>query len=324
MTRAVFGGMRWSVVAAAAVAACGCGLQMPAEYPASQYTRLQLLGAAAGEGAEKPAAVPDEVREKIRVTLNTMFGTPIDPGMPADSMTAVEKNNVRLGAHLYHRHCIHCHGLAGDGEGPTAPFLNPRPRDFRRGVFKWKSTVRNAKPTRDDLVRLLKEGAAGTSMPPFVLLPEADLDRLVDYVVFLSKRGELERKLLQNQLLEETLPDEDLLVEMVEELNDGWKTAGKRLVTPGPTPAVDFESSEFQASVERGRKLYLSDKAACYKCHAADGRADPAKIAESERKLMVDDWGRPNYARNLHQGLFRGGRRPVDIYRRVHQGIAGA
>ena len=52
---------------------------------------------------------------------------------------------------LYRKHCVHCHGITGDGRGPTALFLNPYPRDYRPGVYKFKSTYNPAKPTDDDL-----------------------------------------------------------------------------------------------------------------------------------------------------------------------------
>ena len=39
---------------------------------------------------------------------------------------------------LYRQHCVHCHGITGDGAGPTAQFLMPYPRDFRTGEFKFK------------------------------------------------------------------------------------------------------------------------------------------------------------------------------------------
>src|SRR5262249_29870956 len=33
---------------------------------------------------------------------------------------------------LYRLHCLHCHGVSGAGDGPTAAFLYPTPRDYRR------------------------------------------------------------------------------------------------------------------------------------------------------------------------------------------------
>jgi mono/diheme cytochrome c family protein len=41
---------------------------------------------------------------------------------------------------LYRRHCAHCHGISGDGHGPTAMLLNPYPRDYRPALFKFKGT----------------------------------------------------------------------------------------------------------------------------------------------------------------------------------------
>ena len=53
----------------------------------------------------------------------------------------------------------------------------------------------------------------------------------------------------------------------------------------------------------------------CKNCHADYGR---------QAMFKFDAWGtlvRPN---NFTQGLFRGGRRPADIYHRIHSGISGS
>jgi hypothetical protein len=83
--------------------------------------------------------------------LTAFFGTPDDPHVPA--LGDVEIHSVldatklsfaagRVGRDedqrsrgLYREHCAHCHGITGDGAGPTAAFLNPYPRDYRMGVF---------------------------------------------------------------------------------------------------------------------------------------------------------------------------------------------
>src|SRR5262249_27791410 len=71
------------------------------------------------------------------------------------------------GSGLYRRNCLHCHGVSGAGDGPTAPFLYPPPRDYRRGIFKFTSTPYMARPARDDLRRTIRNGLHGTSMPAF-------------------------------------------------------------------------------------------------------------------------------------------------------------
>ena len=42
---------------------------------------------------------------------------------------------LRNGKKLYRDACAICHGLRGDGAGPSAQPLDPRPRDFTTGVF---------------------------------------------------------------------------------------------------------------------------------------------------------------------------------------------
>ena len=65
--------------------------------------------------------------------------------------------------------------MSSHGRGPTAAFLNPYPRDFRMGTFKFKSTPIGMKPTDDDLRRILLNGVAGTAMPSFKLLNEGEI-----------------------------------------------------------------------------------------------------------------------------------------------------
>lgn len=113
--------------------------------------------------------------------------------MAAGAVSSDERG-VRTG--LYREHCAHCHGLAGDGAGSTAGFLNPYPRDFRLGKFKFKSTPLRQAPTHDDMIQLLVRGIPGTAMPSFKNLPQEHLEALADYVRYLSVRGQFERFLI--------------------------------------------------------------------------------------------------------------------------------
>ena len=73
---------------------------------------------------------------------------------------------------LYRKNCLHCHGVSGAGDGPTAPFLYPPPRDYRKGIFKFTSTPSGSRPHRDDLRRTITYGLHGTSMPAFDAAPD--------------------------------------------------------------------------------------------------------------------------------------------------------
>ena len=43
--------------------------------------------------------------------------------------------------------------------------LVPRPRDFRRGVYKIRRTMQGELPIEDDLFQIIRNGMPGTSMP---------------------------------------------------------------------------------------------------------------------------------------------------------------
>ncbi len=86
-------------------------------------------------------------------------------------------------AALYARHCLLCHGERGDGAGPAARFLDPAPRDFTRGRFKWRSTASGEAPTTADLVRAIRHGAPGTAMPGYNgILDDGQLVALAEFV----------------------------------------------------------------------------------------------------------------------------------------------
>ncbi len=103
---------------------------------------------------------------------------------------------MRSGRELYMHHCMHCHGVTGDGNGPTAKYLSPLPRDYRQGIFKFISTTDAVKrPSRDDLTRTLRLGIPGTYMPSFAMLKDHEVKNIIEYVRWLSMRGEYEIQL---------------------------------------------------------------------------------------------------------------------------------
>ena len=69
------------------------------------------------------------------------------------------------GRRLYREACAPCHGIDGNGQGPAAQALQPKPQDFTQGVYKFRTTPIDAMPTDDDLLRSISEGIPGTAMP---------------------------------------------------------------------------------------------------------------------------------------------------------------
>ena len=78
---------------------------------------------------------------------------------------------------LYRRNCLHCHGVSGAGDGPTAPFLYPPPRDYRKGIFKFTSTPSGAPRIATISAGRSSNGLHGTSMPAFDSLHDRGRDR---------------------------------------------------------------------------------------------------------------------------------------------------
>ncbi len=270
------------------------------------------------------------------------------------------------GRNLYMRHCLHCHGVTGDGNGPTAPYLNPPPRDYRRGEFKFTSTAVGVKARRDDLHLILQNGIPGTSMPSFALLKPNELTALVEYVRWLAMRGEFEKRLVaelsadysEKAVLDRTKNGEkraeivDALTKFITAEKDQPAEFASTIKDVGDNLAADWLAAEDEAnlvvpkhprilpsadpkSVGRGRALYMSEKLKCYTCHGLAAKGDGTSTVDfwaipgssPEKKFadrgLHDNWGNAIKPRNLTLGQYRGGRRPIDLYRRIYAGIKG-
>lgn len=355
--------LRLLPVAATLLLAAGCGKSEPPVF------HLNMI-------AINQAQIPVEQQKELANILEALYGTPDEPFVLADTGLDLAKLKSAAGpvrsdqfgreGGLYRRQCGHCHGTTGDGRGPTALLLNPYPRDYRQGKFKFKSTERAAKPTTIDLDRVIRHGIPGTAMPAFGLLPESQIAALTEYVKYLSLRGETELRLInaiadlsEGEKLAATR--EGLVDEIVKPLAETWTTASESIINPEPHP-----EGEAAASVAAGRELYYGAKANCVKCHGpgelGDGQTNDyddwtkplvemAKSIASEREsldtnadldstqrreiqarlalsslILETDSLPPRNAipRNLRQGIYRGGRAPVDLYRRIYAGINGA
>jgi len=362
--------LRFVLFAAAAglFSATGCGPTPPASFRLNMVEAISPTGEKDSIAAEQ--ALTAEQRKQVATILLAMFGTPDEPVCLPE--TGLDPAKLRLAAGpvrsdivgrkngLYREHCVHCHGISGDGLGPTAAFLNPYPRDYRPGVFKYKSTERADKPTHADLVRILHNGIPGTSMPSFALLSPIEVDALVEYVKYLSIRGETELALMREFF---ELDDEDegklpetreyLIAEVIEPIAEKWAAADEAEIEVPEMPT----GIALAESIAKGKELFYGDKANCVKCHGVtalgDGQANDyddwsknivkietklADLVKSDpdaaerrwaaefRQVLGGDALKPRTIppRNLRQGIYRGGRRPLDVYYRIHAGINGA
>lgn len=94
---------------------------------------------------------------------------------------------------IYESNCAICHGTNGDGNGSAAYMFLMRPRDFRSGVFKLRSTPSGSLPTDDDLLRSVTDGLRWTGMIGRPDLSESDRRAVVQYIKTFSPRFATEK-----------------------------------------------------------------------------------------------------------------------------------
>jgi len=78
---------------------------------------------------------------------------------------AFGQEDSQKGMTTYQSRCAVCHGKEGNGQGPAAVSLAPKPSDFTSGHYKYRSTVWGTPPLDSDLERTIREGLHGTAMP---------------------------------------------------------------------------------------------------------------------------------------------------------------
>ncbi|MFI5295545.1 MAG: c-type cytochrome [Thermodesulfovibrionales bacterium] len=83
---------------------------------------------------------------------------------------------------LYDKWCAQCHGEKGDGKGPAADFVFPKPRDFTKGTYKFHSTASGEPVLDSDIIRSIRNGNPGTSMPPWTRFSDDDVKAIVAYL----------------------------------------------------------------------------------------------------------------------------------------------
>ncbi|MBI1726685.1 MAG: c-type cytochrome [Candidatus Rokubacteria bacterium] len=96
---------------------------------------------------------------------------------PPDTAESLERGKA-----IYVKRCLLCHGEKGDGQGPVAPYLDPRPRDFVTGSFKLRTTQSGEPPTDEDLFRVVTRGVPGTAMPGWTTLSEQERRLVIAYI----------------------------------------------------------------------------------------------------------------------------------------------
>lgn len=146
---------------------------------------------------------------------------------------------VEKGKAIHDKKCSFCHGDSGKGDGPSARYSSPQPRNFSKSHIKIRSTAFGKIPTDQDIFDRITLGMPGTTMPGWGHLSTSDRWSLVLYLKSLGRK--------------------------YKRFVDKGKTH-KPIVVPDP-PLFTLES------VAAGKELFLQS---CSGCHGVRGRSDGA------------------------------------------------
>ncbi|HTK70079.1 MAG TPA: c-type cytochrome [Candidatus Eisenbacteria bacterium] len=104
-------------------------------------------------------------------------GTSAAPASKVDVQALLKDSpeQIAKGKSLFAVNCASCHGNTGQGNGPASAALNPKPRDFTSGYWRYGGGEAR-------VVRTISEGSPGTAMAAFTSIPLEDRFALAHYV----------------------------------------------------------------------------------------------------------------------------------------------
>ncbi len=180
--------------------------------------KMAVVQASENVWSKKKAASPEKAESHVK------------------SVSAKESSSgdLKMGKDLYLQSCAPCHGEEGDGWGPLAHALYPKPRDFTKGQYKIRTNPTGSLPTDADLIHIIYTGLHGTSMIPW--------------------------DILEMEQIESLLP-------ILKGFSEAWQYR-----KPEPPVTIGREIPSSKQSIARGRELYFEKE--CWKCHGEEGHGD--------------------------------------------------
>ena len=195
-----------------------------------------------------------------------------------------------MGQKIYEKQCASCHGLNGKGDGTASFLLYPKPRDLTSEYRLVSTTV--SIPTDEDLFDTISRGMPGSAMPSWRHLAVKERWALVYYVRYLSQLNDAKKENsweAQKKFATVEISSEDVIK------------------VPTETPVT-------AASIQKGKDLF---QVACAACHGTQGKGDVSQT-------MRDGSGYVIRPRDLTTGIYKGGGKSRDLYKRLMAGLPGS
>jgi mono/diheme cytochrome c family protein len=203
--------------------------------------------------------------------------------IPSKPMPEATPDFIAAGKKIFDFRCAPCHGFDGKGDGPAAMTLDPRPRDFTRGLFKFKSTPSGEVVADEDLFRTISRGIPSSAMPSWKRkLSEEERWQVIAYVKTFSDRFTKEKK---------------------------------------PTPIkVGPEPPSTPESIAKGKEIFQKTaKPPCAQCHGENGRGNGI-LARAVTNAWGEPLLPRNLTQPW---TYKSGNTARQIYLRDHNGIEG-
>jgi len=192
------------------------------------------------------------------------------------------------GKQVFEANCVPCHGADGYGNGPRAAGLNPPPRNYHSGVFKFGTSVLA-------MYHTVTNGSPGTSMPSFVALTPEERMAAVHYIRtnFIPKNALQDNTAEQLASIASPASSGPTPLPPLNPVPNGPRipiAVAMQLVAeaaPGAPPAAAAPNGTPAGApdLNQGAAIY---RTRCQSCHGADGQGGiPVMMVSSDPYLEV-------------------------------------